>query len=74
MNAIIYLFQNGLVSDDDIKHGIVLGLVNFKDNIIDYPNSKEYLSQFLKLITDNKIIDEKLLQVYQKCCDNMEKY
>lgn len=74
MNVLIYLYQNALISEDDIKHGIVLGLVNFKDNIIDYPNSKEYLQKFLKLITENKVIDENLLKVYQKCCDNMEKY
>jgi hypothetical protein len=52
----------------------VLGLVNFKDNIIDYPNSKEYLHKFLKQIKNEEIIDDKLLEVYQKCCDNIEKY
>jgi hypothetical protein len=51
----------------------VLGLVNFKDNMIDYPNSKEYLHKFLKMITENNVIDEKLLKVYQRCCDNLEK-
>ncbi len=53
---------------------ITLGLVNFKDNIIDYPNSKDYLQKFLKMIKDKNIIDEKLLEVYKKCCDNLEKY
>jgi len=52
---------------------IVLGMVNFKDNIIDYPNSKDYLQKFLNLIKEKNIMDENLLKVYQKCCDNMEK-
>lgn len=52
---------------------IVLGLVNFKDNIIDYPNSKEYLRKFLQLIKEHQILDEKLLKVYHRCCDNIEK-
>ena len=30
INIILYLFKNKLISDDDIKHGIVLGLVKFK--------------------------------------------
>jgi len=48
-------------------------MVNFKDNIIDYPNSKDYLHRFLNMINEKNIIDENLLKVYQKCCDNMEK-
>jgi hypothetical protein len=52
---------------------IVLGFVNFKDNIIDYPNSKDYLQKFLNLIKLNNVIDEKLLQVYQKVVDNVGK-
>ena len=56
-----------------IIFSIVLGLVNFKDNVIDYPNSKEYLQKFLEMIKNENIIDEKLLEVYQKCCDNIEK-
>jgi len=51
---------------------IVLGLVNFKDNIIDYPNSKDYLQKFLEKIGNEEIIDEKLLEVYQICCDNLQ--
>jgi hypothetical protein len=52
---------------------IVLGLVNFKDNIIDYPNSKDYLQKFLNMILEENVIDKQLLKVYQKCCDNLEK-
>ena len=55
------------------KCRIVLGLVNFIDNIIDYPNTKEYLRKFLDLIKINNIMDEKLLKVYQRCCENIEK-
>ena len=53
---------------------LVLGLVNFKDNAIDYPNSKDYLDKFLNILTENQIIDENLKQVYHKCIDNMGKY
>lgn len=49
-------------------------MVNFKDNIIDYPNSKEYLHKFLNIIKDKNIIDENLLKVYKKGCGNLEKY
>ena len=52
---------------------IVLGLVNFRDNMIDYPNSKTYLKNFLVTITEKEIIDLKLHQVYEKCCENIEK-
>lgn len=54
-------------------YSIVLGLVNFIDNIIDYPNTKEYLRKFLDLVKLNSIMDEKLLKVYQRCCENIEK-
>ena len=51
----------------------MLGLVNFKDNIIDYPNSKEYLNKFLKLLKQEAIIENNLYEVFQQCCDNIEK-
>jgi hypothetical protein len=51
----------------------VLGMVNFKDNLIDYPCSKDYLNNFLLMIRDKNIIDENLFKVYQIVCDNMEK-
>ena len=73
MSTIIFLFNNKLIDDEDIKHGIVLGLVNFKNNIIDYPNTKEYFQKFINLIKENNIIDEKILKVYQRTCDNLEK-
>jgi len=73
MNCIIYFFNNQFIDEEDIKHGIVLGLVNFKNNIIDYPNTKEYFQKFINLIKDNNVLDEKILKVYQRCCDNMEK-
>lgn len=73
MSLIVFLFKNKLIDDEDIKHGIVLGLVNFKNNIIDYPNTKEYFQKFINDIKENNIIDEKLLKVYQRTCDNLEK-
>ena len=30
INIILYLFKKKLIDDEDIKHGIVLGLVKFK--------------------------------------------
>ena len=48
-------------------------MVNFKDNLIDYPCSKDYLNNFLIMIRDKNIIDENLFKVYQIVCDNMEK-
>ena len=48
MNCIIYFFNNQFIDEEDIKHGIVLGLVNFKNNIIDYPNTKEYFQKFIQ--------------------------
>ena len=74
MNFIIYFFKNKFIDEEDIKHGIVLGLVNFKNNIIDYPNTKEYFQKFINLIKENNVLDEKILKVYQRCCDNMEKF
>ena len=74
MNCIIYFFNNKFIDEEDVKHGIVLGLVNFKNNIIDYPNTKEYFQKFINLIKDNNVLDEKILKVYQRCCDNMEKF
>ena len=73
MNCIIYFFNNQFIDEEDIKHGIVLGLVNFKNNIIDYPNTKEYFQKFINLIKDNNVLDEKILKGYQRCCENMEK-
>lgn len=70
---LIYLFENGIIELDDLKHGIVLGLVNFQDNIIDYPKSKDYLQKLLDIIKSKNIIDEKILKIYQKCCENMTK-
>ena len=60
---LIYLFENGIIELDDLKHGIVLGLVNFQDNIIDYPKSKDYLQKLLDIIKSKNIIDEKIF-----CC------
>ena len=73
VNIILYLFENKLISDEDIKHGIVLGLVKFKKNIIDYPNTKKYFQNFIDSIKKNKVLDEKILLVYQRCCDSIEK-
>ena len=73
INIILYLFKNKIISDDDIKHGIVLGLVKFKKNIIDYPNTKKYFQNFIDNIKVNKVLDEKILIVYQRCCDSIEK-
>ena len=70
---LIYLYDNGLVDSDDLKHGIVLGLVNFQDNIIDYPKSKDYLKKLLDIVKSKNIIDLKILKIYQKCCENMTK-
>ena len=73
INIILYLFKKSLINDDDIKHGIVLGLVKFKKNIIDYPNTKKYFQNFIDNIKINKVLDEKILLVYQRCCDSMGK-
>lgn len=70
---LIYLFQEGVIDKEDIKHGIVLGLVNFKDNITNFPSSKAYLKKFLLKLTELDIIDINLEKVYETCCDNIEK-
>jgi len=69
---LLYLYDEKIVDGEDLKHGIVLGLVNFRDNMIDYPNSKKYLKDFLSEITDKEIIDENLKTVYEKCCNSIE--
>ena len=74
MNCIILFYKNKFITEEDIKHGIVLGLVNFKNNIIDYPNTTDYFQKFINLIKENNILDEKILIVYQRCCDNIKKY
>ena len=73
INTVIYLFKNKLISDEDIKHGIVLGLVKFKKNIVDYPNTKKYFQNFIDNIKKYQVLDEKILIVYQRCCDSIEK-
>ena len=73
INIVLYLFKHNLICDEDIKHGIVLGLVKFKKNIIDYPNTKKYFQNFIDEIKSNKVLDEKILIVYQRCCDNIGK-
>jgi hypothetical protein len=73
INIVLYLFKNNIISDEDIKHGIVLGLVKFKKNIIDYPNTKKYFQNFIDNIKKNKVLYEKILIVYQRCCDSIEK-
>ena len=74
MNCTIHFYKNQFICEEDIKHGIVLGLVNFKNNIIDYPNTTDYFQKFINLIKENNILDEKILIVYQRCCDNIKKY
>ncbi|MCQ2819001.1 MAG: MIF4G domain-containing protein [archaeon] len=73
MRSIIAFFKWGIIGEEEIKHGIVLGLVNFKQNIIDYPNSKEYFQSFINLIKENDIMNENILKVYQRTCDNLVK-
>jgi len=46
-------------------------MVNFTENIIDYPNSKEYFRKFLNLIKNRGEMDSKLLSVFERCCENM---
>jgi hypothetical protein len=74
INIILYLFKNNIINDEDIKHGIVLGLFKFKKNIIDYPNTKKYFQNFIDNIRSNKVLDEKILMVYQRCCDSIDKH
>ena len=57
IKIILYLFKKEVINDEDIKHGIVLGLVKFKKNIIDY----------------NQVLDDKMILVYQRCCNNIGK-
>ena len=71
--TVLYLFKNKFISDEDIKHGIVLGLVKFKKNIVDYPNTKKYFQNFIDNIKKNHVLDEKILIVYQRCCDSIGK-
>ena len=73
INIILYLFKKELINDEDIKHGIVLGLVKFKKNIIDYPNTKKYFQDFINKIKSNNVLDDKMILVYQRCCDNIGK-
>ena len=73
INIILYLFKKEVINDEDIKHGIVLGLVKFKRNIIDYPNTKKYFQDFINTIKSNNVLDEKMILVYQRCCDNIGK-
>ena len=70
---IVFLYENKMIDDDDIKHGLVLGLVNYKDNIIDYPNTKDYFRSFVNCIKDKNILDEKMITVFQRTCDNLDK-
>ena len=73
INIILYLFKKEVINNEDIKHGIVLGLVKFKRNIIDYPNTKKYFQDFINKIKSNNVLDEKMILVYQRCCDNIGK-
>ena len=73
INIILYLFKKEVINDEDIKHGIVLGLVKFKRNIIDYPNTKKYFQDFINKIKSNNVLDEKMILVYQRCCGNIGK-
>ena len=73
INIILYLFKKKLIDDEDIKHGIVLGLVKFKKNIIDYPNTKKYFQDFIDKIKNDKALDDKMILVYQRCCDSIGK-
>ena len=73
INIILYLFKKKLIDDEDIKHGIVLGLVKFKKNIIDYPNTKKYFQDFIDKIKNDKVLDDKMILVYQRCCDSIGK-
>ena len=73
INIILYLFKKKLIDDEDIKHGIVLGLVKFKKNIIDYPNTKKYFQDFIDKMKNDKVLDDKMILVYQRCCDSIGK-
>ena len=73
IRIILYLFKKEVINEEDIKHGIVLGLVKFKKNIIDYPNTKKYFQDFIDNLKNNKVLDDKMILVYQRCCDNIGK-
>ena len=73
INIILYLFKKEIINEEDIKHGIVLGLVKFKKNIIDYPNTKKYFQDFIDKIKNDKVLDDKMILVYQRCCDSIGK-
>lgn len=73
MKIILLFFKLGIIGEEEIKHGMVLGLVNFKNNIIDYPNSKDYFQKFINLIKENEVMNEKILKVFQRTCDNLTK-
>lgn len=80
IDLIMLLIKLKSIDEEDIKHGyiifnfrIVLGLVNFKENIIDYPNSKDYLRKIMTAIRENDIFDDKLVRVYQRCIENIER-
>ena len=73
INIILYLFKKEIINEEDIKHGIVLGLVKFKKNIIDYPNTKKYFQDFIDNLKNNEVLDDKMILVYQRCCDNIGK-
>ena len=65
INIVLYLFKHNLICDEDIKHGIVLGLVKFKKNIIDYPNTKKYFQNFIDEIKSviNLLLDKFIIFV-----------
>ena len=48
-------------------------MVNIKETLVDYPNSKQYLKLFLSAITEKEIIDPKLQIVYEKSCEYVQK-
>ena len=73
INIILYLFKKKLIDDEDIKHGIVLGLVKFKKNMVGCPNTKKYFQDFIDKIKNDKVLDDKMILVYQRCCDSIGK-
>lgn len=44
-------------------------MIDFKDNYIDYPICKDHLINFLEKISEIKIIDEYLYNIYLGCID-----
>ena len=73
IKIILYLFKKEVINEEDIKHGIVLGLVKFKKNIIAYPNTKKYFQDFIDNLKNNQVLDDKMILVYQRCCNNIGK-